>query len=144
QTSGTTAVGNGLLVGSGDFAISGGSITGDAPILTDATVSPSGGSATISVGGTSGLASDVGPNIELDVLGTSGGDASLGAASDLTNGGTIDLESSDSGHGATLDASATVGGSITNTGLIQSLPASGGARHLTGEITNSGVISVLA
>ncbi len=63
------------------------------------------------------------------------------AAGSFTNAGTLILTNGDGcGNNATLVVSN--GGTLTNSGAIQSLPANGGQRTLQGNLTNTGTVTI--
>jgi hypothetical protein len=77
------------------------------------------------------------------VLGTTGVNGTLTAASGFTNNGTIELSSTGGAYHATLTVSA---GTLVNAagGSITALPGTGGTRYLTAALDNRGTISVAA
>lgn len=141
QTEGNTKV-NGEMTGAGNslFAISGGSFTGNPPVLTGKILTPTGGSGTFVIHGPSGFASDIGKGITLVVEATSENAilAERAEANGSTNEGTIRLTSTDPGHSAELSAANADPDSLFNAGTIETLPGVGGARWLNQAITNKG------
>ncbi len=143
QTGGTTAV-NGAMTGSGNalFAVSGGSFTGNPPVLDGKIIAPSGGSGTFVLHGFfNDLASNVGANVTLLVEGTASDDARLGMRAEAdgsTNAGTIRVFSTDPSHYAALYSyDGNNPQSLINTGTIQIEQGAGGPRYLGQAITNA-------
>ncbi|HEY9172517.1 MAG TPA: CARDB domain-containing protein, partial [Verrucomicrobiae bacterium] len=89
---------------------------------------------------TTTLLSDVLPNTELWVHGGGSGHATLTSAGNVTNYGTIRLETQGGGWDDTLN----VGGVLVNApgGVLQVNPGTGGARMLTANLVNQGTINV--
>ncbi len=147
QTGGTTAV-NGSMDASGQIDVSGGSFTGNAPVLTSPNAfSPSAGSGTFVVRNGGGLASDIGSGFTVIAQGTAASDSVLGftaAANPATNNGTIRLTSTDAAHGAALYGYDSAPASLTNAGNIDVQQGAGGFRTLGLGITNgaTGAISI--
>jgi hypothetical protein len=139
QTAGTTTV-SGSMTGVGPFSITGGALAGNAPVLTNPnTLTASGGTGTIKVHGTGTLAqANIGAGITL-VVEASGADAALnGPAASFTDAGTVQLTATTSNN-ASFDGG---GGTMTNSGTIETLPGSGGTRTLFEKIANSGTITI--
>ncbi len=137
----------GLMYVTSTYNAAGGTITGPGYVyngtllVTVSTASPT----TILVDGTGTyLATNNLPNTTIWVQGNAsfaGVNPTLTVAAGLSNDGTILLESQNSGYTDTL---ATGSGTFTNAadGTIQSAVGSGGARSITGNLTNLGLISV--
>jgi hypothetical protein len=144
QPSGTTVVTGGMNA-SGFFTLSGGSFTGNAPVVTNANpLTVSGGTGTFVLHGGNNLASGVGANIDLTVEGTATADSVVThsvAGDTTTNAGAIHLTSTDSAHGASLFAYDSDADSFTNAGTIETLTGAGqgvgGFRTLGLGITNA-------
>lgn len=148
QTGGTTAV-NGAMTGAGNslFAVSGGSFTGNPPVLDSKIIAPSGGSGTFVFHGYGDFASDIGQNITLIVEGTAAANARLGGrdvADGATNFGTVRLTSTDAAHGAEFTAYDADLDSLTNAGTIETQQGAGGGRQVSMGITNTGTIAINA
>lgn len=141
QSSGTTNVNGALAFHGGIFTASGGSFTGNNPVLTDPlTFSPSGGTGTFVVRGSSAFGSNIGSGITVIGEGTETLNTSLGfriETKPATNAGTIKLTSSDAGHSASLFAPDGDANALTNTGTIETQQGSGGGRTLGLGITNA-------
>ena len=137
----------GLMYVSSTYNAAGGTITGPGYVyngtllVTVSTATPT----TILVDGTGDtLATNNLPNTTIWVQGNAslgGVNATLTVAPGLTNDGTILLESQNSGYTDTL---STGSGTFTNAadGTIQVTAGTGGARSITGNLTNLGAINV--
>jgi hypothetical protein len=141
QTGGTTT-NNGSFTGTGnaDFNVSGGTLAGNPPVLTNRRVGPSGGTGTIVLHDFSVLTSGVGPGMTLLLEGTATANSSMSQEAEAfgaTNAGTIRLTSTDPGHYAEFSAANSNPGALVNTGLIDVVPGSGGGRKLAQAITNA-------
>jgi fibronectin-binding autotransporter adhesin len=142
QTGGTTAV-NGEMTGAGNalFAVSGGSFTGNPPVLDGKIIAPSGGSGTFVLHGFfNELASGVGSGITLVVEATATDQARLGMrseANESTNAGTIRITSTSPANPAALYSYDANPDSLKNTGTISVEQGAGGARTLGMAITNA-------
>ena len=150
QTGGTTVV-NGAMTGSGSalFAVSGGSFTGNPPVLDGKIIAPSGGSGTFVLHGFfNDLASNVGSGITLVVEATASDQARLGMRAEAdgsTNAGTIKLTSTAASNPAALYSyDGNNSQSLINSGTIQIEQGAGGSRGLGQAITNTatGTIAV--
>ena len=141
QTAGTTT-NNGSFVGEGntEFTVSGGTLAGNPPVLTNHRVSPSGGTGTIVLHDGSTLDSSVGANMTLLLEGTATANSIMNQAAGAfgaTNAGTIRLTSTDPGHSAQFYSTDSNPGALVNSGLIDVVQGSGGGRTLGQAITNT-------
>ncbi len=95
---------------------------------------------TVDLWGTTTLLTDVLPSTELWVHGGGSGHATLSAAGDVTNHGTIRLESTAGGW----DGALSVAGIFVNapSGVIQVNLGTGGSRFFTANMVNQGTINV--
>ncbi|MEA2469788.1 MAG: hypothetical protein QOE38_787 [Thermoleophilaceae bacterium] len=141
QTAGTTAV-SGSMAAGGPFSITGGTFTGNVPVLRNPnTLVASGGSGTFKVHGPGGgLGSDVGPGITIVVEANATEDATLTTtAGAKTNAGTIQVTSTDATHSGQIEAGS---GGLTNTGTIQTLSGALSTQFLGGMIDNQGTMTL--
>jgi hypothetical protein len=137
-----------LVQNNGTFQFDGGVLSGTATLTNVALeVGPDAtGGASFVIQGNSSLSGQTFPGQTLRVQGNDGvGTTTLTVVGDVSNGGTIDLESAGWAwwYGANL---AITGGVLTNaaTGRIDVRPGSGGSRNLTGPLINRGTIDVAA
>jgi fibronectin-binding autotransporter adhesin len=148
QTAGTTAV-NGALTASGNslFSVSGGSFTGNSPVLTGKALALPGGSGTFVYHGFGDMVDDIGAGMTV-ILEGAGDQARLGVSSAASgtaeNKGTIRLTSIAAPGTAELTAYDTTPNSLVNSGTIEVLPGVGGARTLGQAITNTGTVAIEA
>jgi hypothetical protein len=129
---------NRTLTIAGSYAQTGGSTSlgSNARVVVDGgTLSPSAGTGSFHMQGSSSFGSDVGNDMNVDIEGSPSEDAVVSTAAPMTNAGTINLTDLDGSHGSTLRAS---GGTFTNTGSLSTLSGGGGARHLGKAIANQG------
>ena len=130
---------------SGNYYAAGGSITGPGYLYNTnvyVTASPASPTTILLEGSGDTLETDNLPNTTLWVQGNSYvGVATLTVATDLTNDGTILLESQNNSYSDTL---STGSGTFTNDsdGTIQVVNNSGGPRSITGTLVNQGLINV--
>jgi len=134
---GTTTVNNGAVI------FEGGTFTGVEPILNAVALTlATSNAATLRIWGASTLTGDISAAQALWVNGVSGLHATLTTTGDVTNAGTIRLETSDTGSNI---ASQWVSGTATlvNLGTILVNEGSDGrSRGINGNFTNSGTVSV--
>jgi hypothetical protein len=144
QMAGTfTADGTFTHVGGTDSFL-GGSVVGQ-PVLRHTTLDfDTGGflaAADIRLEGSSHLTSDVPAATTLRLLGASGGSTQT-LTVDIASvfAGTTEIASVDGGYASNLVS--TAGNSITNDGILRSLPGSGGPRSIKGTFTNNGTVEI--
>jgi hypothetical protein len=121
----------------GTFTEGAGTITGPKPvILDDSALSYTGaGSGLISLRGSNTLSGNLVEGQLLSIESTCGENATATAGASFTNAGTITLTNFENcANNATLTISA---GTLTNSGRIVTEPATGGARTLQGDLTNT-------
>jgi Ca2+-binding RTX toxin-like protein len=144
QTGGTTAV-NGSMASIGVFSITGGTFTGNAPILTNPnTLTASGGSGTLRIRGNATMAqANIGPNITLIVESTATNGTLTGPGAPWTNNGTIRLTDVAGATASNETYLSSGGGALTNgaTGTIETT-GTVGLRTLYGTMTNAGAITM--
>jgi hypothetical protein len=100
--------------------------------------------ATFVLGGNCTLNGDVAAGQTVQVQGSNaGGTATLTWASGFINAGTIEMESTDSSSWGSL-LSIAPGGPLINApgGVISAVAGSAGARSITGDLTNQGLLNV--
>ncbi len=143
----SSSSGSGELFATGaTFTEKNGTTLGVNPVVVDDSTLVYSGSGTpgaslIRVRGSSALSGDVLPNQTLQLESTCSEHAVVTAAGSFTNAGTLILTNGDGcGNNATLVVSN--GGTLTNSGAIQSLPANGGQRTLQGNLTNTGTVTI--
>ena len=141
QTAGTTT-NNGSFVGAGntEFTVSGGTLAGNPPVLTNHRVSPSGGTGTIVLHDSSTLDSGIGPNMTLLLEGTATANSIMNQSAGAlgsTHAGTIRLTSTDPGHSAQFYSYDSNPGALLNAGLIDVVQGAGGGRTVGQAITNT-------
>ena len=126
----------------GSYVAAGGQITGPGSLysvtlsITAATATPT----MLVLHGSSTLLTDNLANMTLWLQGNSQGDATLSTPGDVTNNGTILLESLD---GSDANAVLSLGGSLENLGSIEAAGGAGGPT-IGGDVFNLGTISVAA
>jgi hypothetical protein len=144
-SSGTLTANGGLTVNSATFNFNGGSIGGTVTLNSSGLVIGTGstGAANFVLEGSDTLTGNVaaGQSLWVQGNGTTNSSATLTIAGNVTNHGTILLESINNTYGDTL---ATGSNTFTNAadGTIQVTNNSGGARAITGTLVNQGQISV--
>src|SRR5439155_13627096 len=100
----------------------------------------SAGAASFTMTGAGTLSGDVAPGQSVLVQGSSsGGVATVTAAAGFTNAGTITLQSINSGWESDLTVTS---GTLTNAGTLNANAGNGGARVLSGNLTNNGTVRV--
>jgi hypothetical protein len=119
------------------FGLNGGVLTGNAPVLTNATLSIGVGSTavgTVATQGVSQLRGDIAAGQTVWVQ-----NGSLTAANGFNNAGTLRFESINTTSGCSLTVS---NGVLANTGTIAVNPGGGGSRTLDGQIDNQGTLTI--
>ena len=142
---GGTIIGPGLLrLASGALLIfESGTTNATAPLLVASTLrfgdTPT-GSASFTLSGSGRLEGSVGEQQTVWISGRNDGrSTTVSAAQGFTNAGTIRLESRNSNYASNL---TVTGGVLVNTGVIEVLLGSRGARTLTAELDNLGTVEV--
>src|SRR5205814_2711864 len=102
-------------------------------------VAASAGSQTILVAGNSTLLSNLSTTAIVWVQGSGAFSSAQLAIGNVTNNGTIRMESIDASYSESLNISGTLTNS--SSGVIVANPGTGGARTITGNIDNSGAIT---
>jgi uncharacterized repeat protein (TIGR03803 family) len=144
QNSGTTVVTGGLNVNSSTLNFNGGSVAGS-PLLFNSALTIGAGSteaASFTLQGSCTLKGNVAAAQTLWVQGNNaGGNATLTDVGDITNHGTILLQSI---NNTWSEALSTSGGTFTNAadGTLQVMAGTGGSRTITDTLVNQGQISV--
>jgi hypothetical protein len=128
---------------SATFNFSGGTPTGNPLLLTNAAlnIDPAAtAAASFTMRGGSTLSGNVAAGQTILVQGLDGPqNATLTAASDFSNAGTITLQTLIGTWSSNL---AVTSGTLTNTGTINSNPGSGGSRTLSLELNNQGTVNI--
>jgi hypothetical protein len=143
QNTGSLALAGGYQQTGGSFTHAGGDVTGNAPVLTNVSLNPSGsglGSYVVR-GSNSQLAGDVPSGRTITVQGDVAASATLNVPANRSNAGTLVLNSSDSGNGATVFGTADAT-TITNTGTIETDEGAGGSRAVQATVVNSGTLDI--
>jgi hypothetical protein len=144
QTAGSLNVLGQVSVANGTLNLSGGTISATAPILiTDGTLNlnaPLAGPLAFTMCGSVHFNGAVGAGQTVTVQSNPGEEATLLAFNDVTNDGTIRLDS----IGASARDTLAYFGTLTNssTGRLEMLAGSGGQRALNGPISNGGTVSI--
>jgi hypothetical protein len=130
------------LSGNATFDFAGGTLAGNAPVVSGASLKMEGAAAgTILVAGSTTLLGDVPAGAPTIVVqgSSSAGNATLTAASSFTNAGTITLQAN-YGYASDLAVSS---GTLTNAGTINVNPdGGGGSRTIAADLVNDGTINV--
>jgi len=135
QNAGTLDINGALKISSAQFDFDGGSLTGNAPTLTNSTfnIGPgSVGAGEFNLHGVCSLSGDIAP-AQIVNINANGATASITAATGFTNNGTINM-TAPTGHTAILYVTA---GTLINESLIDIQPGAGGARTLVANLTNN-------
>jgi hypothetical protein len=146
QNSGTVTINVAFQQSGGAFHFSGGTITGTA-VLSDAALDIAAGvisPATFAMrGNASTLSGNIAAGQAILVQGSADGPATLTAATEFTNSGTITLDSIDTARSATLIVTT---GTLTNTatGVINANAGASGSRTFDADVTNNGSININA
>jgi uncharacterized repeat protein (TIGR01451 family) len=123
--------------------VNGGTATGTAVLLSDSTLSfgtaSAGAGSFILRGNSAKLSGDIPADAAVWIRGDSSVNTTVTAASGFTNAGTLRLESQEIGTTSNLTVTS---GTLTNTGLLEINPGSGGGRTLAASIVNQGAFSL--
>ncbi|MCC7263932.1 MAG: T9SS type A sorting domain-containing protein [Candidatus Latescibacteria bacterium] len=125
------------------FNYSGGEVTGSGLVFTSSTLNLGSlsGAGTFTLRGACNLSGNVAGNQVLLVKGSAaGGHAVLRMGSNVTNEGLIRFESSDGSYTANLSAT-TPTATLTNKGVVEVNPGSGGQRLISADLDNQGALS---
>jgi hypothetical protein len=127
----------------GAFNYNGGMITGTPILQAVALTFGSGGTgvAFFILRGASTLSGDVGPDQTIWVQGSNAGNhATLTVDNGFSNAGTLRLESIDQNWSSNLTVSS--GGTVSNTGILNVNPGSGGSRIVMASLSNAGTVNL--
>lgn len=126
------------------FNFSGGTVSGNAPRLTNGALNigpgSTGAGAFVLRGGAS-MSGDVAAAQTVTMRGESGFNTAVTAAGPFENAGLIELTTIEVGASVTLNAS---GGEMTNSGTLRISPGTGGGRAFNGGLVNTGDVEVNA
>jgi fibronectin-binding autotransporter adhesin len=140
-----TGTGAIVIFGAGTSFVQGaGTISGAKPvILEDSSLTYTGsGAGPIALRGASALAGNLSAGQLLALESTCSKHVSVTIPASLTNGGSITMTNGD-GCGDNASIAVSSGATLTNSGTLTSEPgAAGGARGLTGHLTNTGTLAI--
>jgi uncharacterized repeat protein (TIGR01451 family) len=143
QRGGNIAVTGSFEITSATLNFSGGTFSGNAPILRSATLNlgpGSTGAASLVLSGNSLLSGDLAAAQSVWLRAdNSVGNTTVTAASGFTNAGSLRLESQDQAFSVTLTVTS---GTLTNTGTIDVNAGSGGGRTLNANLDNQRILNV--